>query len=142
MLRAIGRLLLVPIAFVLAVLAAVFVLLSLGMERLTHALHGRDVDTDTLATLFDFVWQGHLLLSAATVVPAILLIVVGEVARIRSALYYVLGAGAALAAIPLLARLDQAGAGVPAAGPVLWQVFATAGFAAGFVYWLIAGRSA
>jgi hypothetical protein len=24
----------------------------------------------------------------------------------------------------------------------LWQVFATAGFAAGFVYWLIAGRTA
>jgi hypothetical protein len=26
--------------------------------------------------------------------------------------------------------------------PIVWQVFATAGFAGGFVYWLIAGRNA
>ena len=26
--------------------------------------------------------------------------------------------------------------------PVVWQVLATAGFAGGFVYWLLAGRTA
>jgi hypothetical protein len=26
--------------------------------------------------------------------------------------------------------------------PVVWQVLATAGFAGGFVYWLVAGRNA
>jgi hypothetical protein len=66
---------------------------------------------------------------------------VGEIARIRSALYYVAGGGAALAAIPLLARIGQSGS-FALADQIVWQVFATAGFAGGFVYWLIAGRNA
>jgi hypothetical protein len=49
------------------------------------------------------------------------------------------GGGAASAAIPLLARLDVAGT-LPQA--TVWQLFATAGFAAGLVYWLLAGRNA
>jgi hypothetical protein len=73
-------------------------------------------------------------------IPALVVVILGEVARIRSLIYYVVGGGAALAAMPLLARLGEASLGVP--GGVLWQVFATAGFAAGFVYWLIAGRNA
>ena len=47
----------------------------------------------------------------------------------------------ALAAVPLLARVQQSGGfGMPE--HAVWQVFATAGFAGGFVYWLIAGRNA
>jgi hypothetical protein len=81
------------------------------------------------------------LTSGLTVLPALLLVIVGEVARIRSALYYVIGAGVALAAMPLVLRMGQSEpAGLLSA--VALQVFATAGFAGGFVYWLIAGRRA
>ena len=58
-----------------------------------------------------------------TLLPALLLVIVGEVARIRSAIYYVVGGGVALAVVPLLTRMgqpsDRAGAvagGVAGAG--------------------------
>lgn len=141
-LSAIGRIFWVPIAFVLAGLGAAFILFTLGMERVTQTMHGAS-DTQAIDTLFDVLLQAQLLISGLTLVPAILVVVVGEVARIRSALYYILGGGAALAAIPLLARLGQA-ASTAAAMPssTLWQVFATAGFFGGLLYWLMAGRRA
>ena len=64
------------------------------------------------------------------------------VARIRSLIYYVVGGGLALAAVPLLARYGQGGTAMPDPDQLVWQVFATAGFAGGFVYWLLAGRNA
>ena len=69
------------------------------------------------------------------------MVIVGEVARIRSWLYYMIGGGLALAAIPLLARINSSGVGTLSDATV-WQVFATAGFAGGLVYWIIAGRNA
>jgi hypothetical protein len=71
-----GRLIVVPIAFVFAALTATVVLLTLGLERVTRA--ARIGQTDSL--------------------------------------------------------------GLPAAA--VWQVFATAGFIGGLVYWLLAGRRA
>ena len=47
----------------------------------------------------------------------------------------------ALAIVPLLTRLGQP-ATVLELSPTVWQVLATAGFAGGFVYWLLAGRTA
>jgi hypothetical protein len=73
--------------------------------------------------------------------PALLLVIVGEVARIRGAMYYVIGGGVALALVPLLARLGEPST-VLGLAPAVWQVLATAGFAGGFVYWLLAGRNA
>lgn len=138
--RAMGRLILVPLAFLFATLTAAFVLVTLGLERVTVMLHGRGVEPDSLDALVQLFAEGVLLASALTIVPALLVVLVGEVARIRSLLYYLVGGGAALLAVPLLARFGEASSGV--AGTALWQVFATAGFAAGFVYWLIAGRTA
>lgn len=138
--RMIGRLVLVPVAFVLATLAAAFVLLTLGLERLTVLMHRGGGQDDLIVAILDLATEGVLLASALTIVPALVVIIVGEVARIRSLTYYLVGGGAALVAVPLLARLAQASQVGPAAE--LWQVFATAGFAAGFVYWLIAGRTA
>ncbi|MCK9911764.1 hypothetical protein MXD81_21595, partial [Microbacteriaceae bacterium K1510] len=79
--------------------------------------------------------QGIILAASITVIPALLMVIVGEIARIRSIIYYVAGGGLALAAIPLLARYGQDGS-VSAPEAIVWQVFATAGFAGGFVYWL------
>lgn len=138
-LKTIGRLIWIPIAFLLAAAAAMFVLVTLGLETATHAMHNLD-ELDTANAAFDAVWQGWIIASGATLVPALLVVIVGEVARIRSWLYYLIGGGVALIVIPLLARVDAGN--MTYALPGMWHVFATAGFAGGFVYWLLAGRNA
>jgi hypothetical protein len=138
--RAIGRVILVPLAFLLGSAAALFILFSLGMEKIAHAVAGRTIDAD-VSQIFEFMRQASALASAATIVPAILLVIVGEVARIRSSAYYILGGGAALCALPLMAMAGSLSSDLTPLG-TLWQVFATAGFAGGFVYWLLAGRNA
>lgn len=138
--KTIGRLILVPIAFLLAVVATAFVLFTLGLEQITHWIHGRE-GPELIEASLDMLWQAAFIITGATILPALALVIVGEVANIRSWLYYVLGGGAAMAAIPFMARLDpvlESGATVAS----IWPVFATAGFAGGFVYWLVAGRSA
>jgi len=131
----------VPLGFILGAAMALFILFSLGMERMTHAIHAREIDAYEWGTLIDLARQASTLASAATVVPALLLVIVGEVGRIRSSAYYIVGGGIALAALPLLARSGTLQGDLSALGTI-WQVFATAGFAGGFVYWLIAGRNA
>ncbi len=132
------RLVWVPIVFVLAAMASLTVLLTLGLERITHYVHGQDIASDPLPLIVAFLDQAGALMAGLTIVPALAVVLVGEIARIRSFLYYVAGGGLALAAVPLLAQAMTA----TAAPGGLWQVFATAGFAGGFVYWLLAGRSA
>ena len=139
--RTLGRLILIPIATLLAAMAALAVLVTLGLERFTHATFGRELDPENLSKIFDWVMTGLQWASVMAVLPALAVLFIGEVARIRSWLYYVIGGGVALASIPLFTALNQ---GVVAAVPLaaLWQVLATAGFAGGFVYWLVAGRNA
>ena len=139
--RVVGRIILVPIAFVLAALVTGFVIVSLGQERIVQAATGRGPDEVTLNAGFDLLRLAYSLLSAQTLLPALLLVIVGEVARIRGSLYYVIGGGAALAIVPLMSRLAQP-LSVLDLSPVVWQVLATAGFAGGFVYWALAGRNA
>ncbi len=137
-----GRVLIViPFALLLAGVATGFVLVTLGLERLTGFLHRNPIGDEDVETIFAVMDQGVMLAASITLIPALLMVVVGEIARIRSMVYYVVGGGLALAAIPLLARYGQGGA-VASPEALVWQVFATAGFAGGFVYWLIAGRNA
>lgn len=139
MLAVLKRLFIVPFGFLLGTIAAVVVGITLGSERITHAMAGKD--DARLQDIVDLVQQSMVIASALTIVPAVLVVIVGEVARIRTVYYYVLGGGAALAAAPLLAQYGNIGsAALP--GAAVWQVFATAGFMGGFVYWMIAGRSA
>lgn len=141
MMRVLGRLVMVPLGFGLGMAAAIAILLSLGLEKVTHAVHGRDIDFAAWQQVIDLAKGVHSLATVATIAPAILLVIVGEVGRIRSSTYYILGGGAALAALPLLARSGSLGGDLSQIG-LIWQVFATAGFVGGFVYWLIAGRRA
>ena len=145
-LSTVGRLIWVPVAFVLSVLATAFFLFYIAQQRLFEAVAGRGGDEVSVTAVIDLARQGQLLLSGMTILPAVLLIVVGEVARIRSSLYYIVGGGLALAAVPLLARYGQAmpGASMSSLVPpaLVWQVFATAGFLGGWVYWFLAGRAA
>jgi hypothetical protein len=139
--RVLGRLIMVPLGFILATIMAAAVLISLGAERVTHAVHGRDVDIDAWFSMFSLAQETIVLFSTFTVIPAILLVIVGEIARIRSSIYYIVGGGAVLAAWPLMNRFGAIGQD-PTKLADLWTVFATAGFAAGFIYWLVAGRRA
>jgi len=138
-LRTIGRIIWVPISFLIAAALAMLVLVTLGLETITHAVRNLD-EADTISAAYDVVWQGAIIASGATVLPALLVVIAGEVARIRSWLYYMIGGGVALAAIPLLAKIDPGT--MTYALPALWHVFATAGFAGGLAYWLLAGRNA
>ena len=139
--RAVGRILWLPFAFLLAAAVTVFVILSLGQERIVQAVTGRGPDEVTLNAGFDLLRLASSFISVQALLPALLLVIVGEVARIRGSIYYVVGGGAALALVPLMSRLHQPMA-VLDLSPVVWQVLATAGFAGGFVYWLLAGRNA
>jgi hypothetical protein len=141
MLRALGRVILLPIAFLLATMAALFVIISLGQERVVQAVTGMHTDDPPVEAAFDLLRLALQLVSVQTLLPALLLVIIGEVARIRGIIYYVVGGGAALAIAPLLTRIGQP-AGILELSPVVWQVLATAGFAGGFVYWLLAGRRA
>jgi hypothetical protein len=141
MLRTAGRLIWLPIAFLLSALVALCLIVSLGQERLVATLRARGSNEamfDAAVELFGFALQ---LLSVYTLLPAIVLIIIGEVARIRAALYYVIAGGATLAAVPLLTRMQQPAATLDLSA-VVWPVLATAGFAGGLVYWLLAGRNA
>jgi hypothetical protein len=141
MMRALGRIILVPLAFLFAGLVAAFILITLGQERLVQAFGGQGgIDDTTIDAAFDILKLFLAVLSIKPLIPALMLVIVGEVARIRSYVYYIVGGGLALLAVPVIARLGQSSA--LALSPVTWQVFATAGFAAGAVYWLIAGRRA
>lgn len=140
MMRAVGRIILLPIAFVLAAAAALFVIFSLGQERVVQAISARPEEVP-LGAVLDIVAMALRFATVHTLVPALLLVIVGEAARIRSAVYYIAGGGVALALVPLLTRMGQP-ATVLELSPVVWQVLATAGFAGGFVYWLLAGRTA
>ena len=141
MLRAVWRVIVLPIAFVLAAVATLVVIISLGQERAVQALSARGPESIPIDAVVDLAALAMRLASIYTLVPALLLVIVGEVARIRSALYYVIGGGVALAIVPMLTRVDQPMT-VLELSPVVWQVLATAGFAGGFVYWLLAGRNA
>jgi hypothetical protein len=139
--RALGRILLLPIAFVLASLASLFVILTLGHERIIQGIAARRPDEATIEAMFGLLRLGLSFASAQSLLPALLVVIGGEVARIRSVLYYVVGGGAALVAVPLLSRLSQP-IGTLDISTAAFQVLAVGGFAGGFVYWLLAGRNA
>jgi hypothetical protein len=141
MMRALGRIFLVALAFLLGATTALYVIVSLGQEQIVQALVGRAPEEIPLGAVRDLFALAVELVSVQTLLPALLLIIAGEVARIRSALYYVAGGGAVLASVPLLVRWEEPASALSIA-PAVWQVLATAGFAGGLVYWLIAGRSA
>jgi len=140
-LRALGRLIMVPLGLILGLVASLAVLVSLGLEVTTQTLANRSEDLDKLEILVDMGLGFVTVAAAVSLLPALLVVAVGEIARIRSVLYYVMGGGAALALMPALARLGATQAAV-AMPTRVWTVMATAGFAGGLVYWLVAGRRA
>jgi hypothetical protein len=82
---------------------------------------------------------------ALTALPSFAAAVAGEFLQIRSWMYYVLAGGGALAVLPLLVSTETYGTALDVPSLSEGQsatIFATAGFAGGFIYWLLAGRGA
>lgn len=159
--RTLWRSLVVLAAFGVAVCVALAVLFALGAMWAGEELQALAADDPmfrdfvlqdpafqdpgfrrSVATAFGAVVFIATVVPALTALPALAAAVAGEVLRVRSWMYYVLAGGAALAAIPLLAGagLEETAQSIPASEYM--TIFATAGFAGGFIYWLLAGRGA
>jgi hypothetical protein len=145
-LNTIFRLLWVGIAFCLATLIALAVLFALGSmwvgDELRAAAPHDPILSHGGASVLGVVLFAGTVTPALTALPALIAVVVGEVLRVRSWIYYVLAGGASLVAVPLLAGgvPDVSTSSVPA--NEYMTIFATAGFAGGFIYWLLAGARA
>ena len=143
-LRTIGRFIIVAIGFILALATSLIMLVLIGGRELGQG-YVETVNLDPTFSLFADIW-GVVLFAAAlgpalTILPALAAIIIGEVARLRSVVYYTLAGGAALIALPLL---YITGDGITAAMPNTRYmiIFSASGFVGGFVYWLVAGRKA
>ena len=141
--RLVCRALVVVAAFCVAIAVALAVLFVLGAMWVGDELRAAAPPGDPIfahegATVFGIVLFTAAVAPALTVLPALIAVIVGEVLRVRSWLYYVLAGGAALMAIPLLASASADGA-FESLHSAYMTIFATAGFASGFTYWLLAG---
>lgn len=140
--RALGRLIVIPLGLIMGALTAVAVFVTLGLEVTTHTLSTSPDDAARLEVLMDMGFGFLSIAAASSILPALLLAIVGEIARIRSALYYVVAGGISLALLPFITGFGTNDTSIAAVPTRAWAVLATAGFAGGLVYWLIAGRRA
>jgi hypothetical protein len=137
----IGRVAGVFFAFVFAVLTAIVTLFWVGGQWTTRRFQSEITPDDPFYGFSEVFGAVSWALETApllTIAPAVLAIIIGEVLKIRSLLYYVAAGGAAAAIMPFLPanELTQ-----PLSAQYI-AILATAGFAAGLVYWVIAGRNA
>lgn len=142
--RIVFRAILVVVAFFLAALVSVTVLFALGAIWAGNELSAAAPQESIMqkaAPIFGAVLFAGTVAPALNVLPGLVAAVAGEVLRIRSWMYYVLAGGAALAVIPILAAPDTADLAAILASPYM-TIFAAAGFAGGFIYWLLAGSRA
>jgi hypothetical protein len=142
--RTIFRMVWVVTAFIVAAAAALAVLFALGAIWVGDELRAAAPDDPLLeqgAPIFGVVLFAGTVGPALTALPGLIAAVVGEVLKIRSWMYYVLAGGVALAVIPILAA-PQTAELADVVGSHAMTVFAAAGFAGGFVYWLLAGARA
>ena len=132
----------VVLAFFIASSIALTVLFGLGIFWLGDEIRASSEGDEFIwhtAELFAALFFTAAVAPALTGLPGLIAIIIGEVMAIRSALYYTLAGGAALAVIPILAR-----AGQDVTTPVgsYMSLFAAAGFIGGFAYWALAGARA
>lgn len=144
-LRTVFRMVWVVVAFALAALAALAVLFALGAVWVGDELRAAAPNAPMIrhggASALGFVLFAGTVTPALTALPALVAVVVGEILRIRSWMFYVLAGGASLAAVPLL--VAPTAADLPAIATSQYMaIFAAAGFAGGFIYWLLAGARA
>ncbi len=143
--RVVGRALSVLSGFLLAIIAGAVTLFALGLswaadEAVRYAEGPQDEMTHMMHEGFGMLAFFVTVSPVLTLLPAIAVVVAGELARIRSVFYYVTAGGLATAVMPLIMSYrEQAQATYSAE---YFAILATAGFAGGFVYWLVTGRNA
>jgi hypothetical protein len=131
------RILVVLLAFLVASGAAAFVITLAILFEWEQILGMTDTTTGWLTVAFF-----GLIVSAKGLLPAMLLIALAEGLRIRSPLFYAAAGGIGLVALYYgLGLAERASGGGMLVGRDL-EIMAGAGIAAGFVYWMIAGRKA
>jgi hypothetical protein len=140
------RILAVVTAFALAMMAGLFTLFFLGArwaasEATAFTPENADEVSQALNQGLGIIAFFLNVAPVLTLLPGIAAIVIGEVARMRSLLYYILAGGIAAALMPLIATQHEA-LGSPTYSAAYFSIIATAGFVGGFIYWLIAGRNA
>ena len=132
-------------AFCLAALVALAVLFALGAlwvgDELRIAAPHEPMLHHGAAPVFGVVLFASTVAPALTCLPGLIAVVVGEVLRVRSWMYYVLAGGASFAAVPLLVGAHNDDLQAVASSQYL-TIFLAAGFAGGFIYWLFAGARA
>jgi hypothetical protein len=143
---ALKRLFAVLASFVLAILAGAITLFFVGsrwaaQEVAQQMPENPDDISRFMSEAIGLVAFFFTVAPVLTLAPAVVAILIGELARIRSPLYYIVAGGAAAAAMPLIAAPMEAAENTGYAMPY-FTIMATAGFAAGLVYWLFAGRRA
>jgi hypothetical protein len=136
-----GRIIVILVALVLAIMAA-GITLAIGIIAPDWA----GIDSDPVERLSFFIvsFFATSFVGAVAILPAMLLIVISEAARLRSFLFY--GVGGALVGLAsyygsdISVRLENTTDVPPVANAL--QLAAAAGIIGGLVYWLIAGRNA
>jgi hypothetical protein len=136
-----GRIIVILVALILAIMAA-GITLAIGIIAPDWA----GIDSDPVERLSFFIvsFFATNFVGAVAILPAMLLIVISEAARLRSFLFY--GVGGALVGLAsyygsdISVRLENTTDVPPVANAL--QLVAAAGIIGGLVYWLIAGRNA
>jgi hypothetical protein len=135
--RAIGRVFAALVGYILAIAAAgLFLVLSASGTTVP----ADDIEAARWWIEFALAWGwATSLVGAAAFVPAVLLMLVTEIAGLRAIVFYLVAGGAlgAAAAFGLSSRLS-----VPATDSHGMLMMVAAGFVGAFVYWLVAGRMA
>ena len=136
-----GRIIMILVALILAIMAA-GITLAIGIIAPDWA----GIDSDPVERLSFFIvsFFATSFVGAVAILPAALLVVISEAARLRSFLFY--GVGGALVGLAsyygsdISVRLENTTDVPPVANAL--QLAAAAGIIGGLVYWLIAGRNA
>ncbi len=128
--RAVGRILIAIVALIAALVSAtVFLFVA------RFGFSSAPVDPEGVAEYAIWIALATSMLGAAAFAPAVLFILVTEILGIRSLVVHV-GAGGLLGGVAAVGRIVLVEATDHAV------MLTAAGFVGGFVYWLIAGRSA
>ncbi|HEY0223293.1 MAG TPA: hypothetical protein VGC38_02130 [Pseudolabrys sp.] len=134
----------IVVIFFALILASMAAGIALAIGIISPDWTGADSDPFERVSFFVFAFFATSFVGAAATLPALVLIVYAEAARMRSILYYgVAGAVVGLAAYfgsDVSGRLDNT-TDVTPVGHAL-QLAAAAGIIGGLVYWLVAGRRA
>jgi len=136
-----GRILVITFALLLAIVAAG---ITLAAGILLPEWQVMDAEPIERVFFFFAAFFATSYVGAVAFMPALLVIVIAEAARLRNFLYY--GVGGALVGLAsyfgtdISVRLENTTDVTPVANAL--QLAAAAGIIGGLVYWLVAGRNA